>query len=149
MSPEEKLKILGEYDRLSADAKVALLQTKGLHEADVNTWRISVLRSLEQRQSSEVSDSDLYNVLAGLVVHSEQVRWTRLNSLLIVNSALMVAWAAVFAGTNTLQYKPEILTALSLPIILLGVLWAFLGDRSNRYLDDFHQVHIMSIIRIS
>ena len=92
----------------------------------------------DERLSADVRESQVYDVLASLVMHSEQVRWTRLSNLLVVNSILVVAWAAVFAGTSGFPYKPFLLTLLCLPGTVFGVLWAFLGSRSSKYLDDFH-----------
>ena len=86
-----------------------------------------------------ITDAQVYSLLASAVTHSEQVRWTRLNTLLVVNSILVVAWAAVFAGTQDFAHKSWLLTLLCLPGVVFGVLWAFLGSRSSRYLEAFHR----------
>ena len=79
-------------------------------------------------------------------MHSEQLRWTRLNTFLVVASIFLAAWAGIFAGTGSFPYKQYLLFALCLPGIFLGILWAVLGWRSSQYTDDFHDsAHEMEI----
>ncbi|MFX0201314.1 MAG: hypothetical protein ACFFCW_34790 [Candidatus Hodarchaeota archaeon] len=88
----------------------------------------------------DVEDSKIYEMLSTLMMYSEQVRWTRFNNLLVVNSILIVAWAAIFAGTSPFSYKALLLSLLCLPGVIFGILWSFLGRRSSKYLDDFHKM---------
>ena len=87
---------------------------------------------------SKIEDTEIYNLLTSLVMHSEQVRWTRLNTFLVVASIFLAAWAGIFAGTDDFPYKQYLLFALCIPGIFLGILWAVLGWRSSQYMDDFH-----------
>lgn len=87
---------------------------------------------------SKIEDTQIYNLLTSLVMHSEQVRWTRLNTFLVVASIFLAAWAGIFAGTDDFPYKKYLLFALCIPGIFLGILWAVLGWRSSQYMDDFH-----------
>ncbi len=96
----------------------------------------------EENKSNALSltNSEIYRMSGDLMMQSENVRWTRLNTLLVVDSIFLLAWAAVFAGTEYFCLKPLLLTLLCLPGASLGVPWAFLGDRSSKYLDDFHDI---------
>jgi hypothetical protein len=85
-----------------------------------------------------IRKSQIYTVLANLVMHSEQVRWTRLYNLLVVNTLLVLAWVAVFTSSGKV-FRQGILICLSLPGFLFSILWAGLGARSSAYLDDFHK----------
>lgn len=93
------------------------------------------------KQDTAGHDLDIksYEILNSLIVHSEQTRWTRLNTLLIVDSILLVAWATIFASTPYFPFKPLLLTGVCIPAIIFGFLWAPLGFRSSRYLDAFHK----------
>ena len=94
--------------------------------------------SAKQSRSS-VTTSDVYQVLTSLVMHSEQVRWSRLNTFLVISSLFVAAWVGVLAGTNSFPDKKLLLFVLCIPGIVLGVLWARLGWRSSEYMDDFHK----------
>ncbi len=94
--------------------------------------------SRKDDSKSQVSESQVYDVLTSLVVHSEQIRWTRLNIFLVVTSIFLATWAGIFAGTEPFLYKKIILSILCVPGIVLGILWARLGWRSSMYMDDFH-----------
>ena len=93
---------------------------------------------MNEPAKSKIEDTQIYNLLTSLVIHSEQVRWTRLNTFLVVASIFLAAWAGIFAGTDDFPYKKYLLFALCIPGIFLGILWAVLGWRSSQYLDDFH-----------
>jgi hypothetical protein len=84
------------------------------------------------------STTEIYGMLATLALHSETVRWTRVNTLLVVDSILLAAWAGLFAGTNAFLGKETLLALLCVPGVILGVLFAWLGWRSSEYMDDFH-----------
>jgi len=89
---------------------------------------------------SKIEDTQVYNLLTSLVMHTEQLRWTRLNTFLVVASIFLAAWAGIYAGTDAFTYKQYLLLVLCFPGIFLGILWAFLGWRSSQYMDDFHEI---------
>jgi len=91
-----------------------------------------------EESSSSVTVSDVYQVLTSLVMHSEQVRWARLNTFLVLSSLFVAAWVGLFAATDAFSGKSGLLFVLCIPGALLGVLWARLGWRSSEYMDDFH-----------
>jgi hypothetical protein len=93
---------------------------------------------MSEQAKSNVKDTEIYNLLTSLVIHSEQVRWTRLNTFLVIASIFLAAWAGIFVGTEHFQYKQYLLFVLCAPGIVLGVMWAVLGWRSSQYMDDFH-----------
>lgn len=84
------------------------------------------------------SVTEVYDTLTALVLHSETVRWTRVNTLLAVDSILLAAWAGLFAGTGSFAGKETLLVLLCVPGIILGGLFARMGWRSSKYMDDFH-----------
>ena len=94
--------------------------------------------SAEQSRRS-VTTSDVYQVLTSLVMHSEQVRWSRLNTFLVISSVFVAAWVGVLAGTKPFPDKTLLLFVLCIPGVVLGALWTRLGWRSSEYMDDFHQ----------
>ncbi len=99
----------------------------------------------EQRKPQDHTDglptaSDVWGTLTALVIHSEQVRWMRVNTLLVVDSIFVAVWAGVFVGTECFDGKAILLAAICLPGILLGIPFACLGWRSSQYMDDFHKL---------
>jgi len=86
-----------------------------------------------EKLPSSVTAPDIYQALTSLVMHSEQVRWSRVNTFLVISSLLIAAWVGVLAGTNTNSFpdKKLLLFVLCIPGSLLGVLWARLGWRSS------------------
>ena len=98
----------------------------------------SIMSNGEDRTEPTIKADQVYQTLVSLVEHSEQVRWTRLNTFLVVASIFLAAWAGIFAGTNNFEFKSWLLFALCCPGFVLGVMWACLGWRSSQYMDDFH-----------
>jgi hypothetical protein len=91
-------------------------------------------------EQADVTESEIYRTLTSLVMHSEQVRWMRLNVFLIQSSIFVAAWVTLFAKTDPFAARPFLLALLCLPGIVIGFVWAFLGKRSSGYLDDFHKL---------
>jgi hypothetical protein len=87
---------------------------------------------------NKVTESEIYSVFASLVIHAEQIRYSRFNTILVVNSILILAWAVV-AGTSHFQGKTLLLISLCSVGFIAGCLWACLGYRSSQYMDDFHK----------
>ncbi len=85
-----------------------------------------------------IKKSDVYQVLTSLVMHSEQIRWARLNTFLVLSSLFVATWVDVLVGTNDFPCKAFLLFVLCLPGVFLEVLWSRLGWRSSQYIDDFH-----------
>lgn len=99
----------------------------------------NAMTSSRERLPSSVKASEVYQVLTSLVIHSEQVRWARLNTFLVVSSIFLAAWVGVLVGTSQFPDKNVLLFILCIPSIVLGALWTRLGWRSGEYLDDFHR----------
>ena len=103
----------------------------------------SAEQSPSSAPASDVTASDIYQVLTSLVMHAEQVRWSRLNTLLVMNSLFAAAWVGVLVGinptTNPFPYKNLLLFLLCMPGVVYGALWTRLGLRSSDYMDDFHK----------
>ena len=94
---------------------------------------------METNHSQRPMETEVYQVLANLVMHSEQIRWTRLNSFLVVNSIFILAWAAVFDISNAIPFRSILLLMICVPGLIGGFIWSVLGWRSSNYLDDFHK----------
>jgi hypothetical protein len=87
-----------------------------------------------------VTRPEVYAVLTNRVVHAEQVRWTRLYNLVVVNTFLVLAWCAVFTSGCRGILRIGVLLLLSLPGLVFSLLWIPLGRRSSDYLNDFHKL---------
>lgn len=83
---------------------------------------------------------EVYKIYHQIIKASEDHRWIRLNTLLVVSSIFVLAWAAIYtSASNSNHLSAEtriILTIICLPGILCGFSWSFLGRRSSKYLDD-------------
>jgi len=75
----------------------------------------------------------VYQVTSQHWAHAEQIRWTLLYNLLVANTILLLAWAAIFA-TNTRPAQAWLpLTSLSVGGLCLSLLWIFLQSRANGF----------------
>jgi len=66
-------------------------------------------------QKSNINVYQAYEILAYLVMRSEWVRLVGFNTLLVVNSILILAWTTLSAGTSDFSAKPLLLTLLCAP----------------------------------
>ena len=95
---------------------------------------------VKKKNNTRITNYQIYKVLISQLNFSEQIRWTRFNNFLVVNSILVIAWVTVFSIlAGTLEFKSLILSLLCILGIILGVLWAFLGSRSSKYLDKYYE----------
>ncbi len=86
----------------------------------------------------KIGHNEIYQAYRDLVVHSEDVSWSRFESLLIINSILIVAWATLFAKQPPLSvWTKVVMTAISLLGITVGWAWSDLGRRGRQYLDQY------------
>jgi hypothetical protein len=76
----------------------------------------------------------IYDSYRELVINSENISWGRFQNLLTINSILVVAWATLFAA-DAHFWARLVMTAITIPGILAGIAWAYLGKRSRQYLD--------------
>ena len=90
----------------------------------------------------KIGYSEVYESYRDMVIQSEKVSWNRLNSFLILNSILVLAWATLYTGIpytgndNTIWPK-IVMTATSGLGFLTGILWCLLGYRGRKYLDSY------------
>ncbi len=87
-----------------------------------------------------VTKANVYEALTSLINHAEQLRWNRVNTLLVVNSIFIGAWVGVFVATKAFIGKALLLAVLCAPSVILGYLFAVLGQRSNGYMDDLFDI---------
>lgn len=86
-------------------------------------------------------DEKKYDLTVQLIMHSECLRWTRLNTLLIVASILLVAWVTLFKS-NDIPLRPLLLIILSIVGVILCAPWSCLGHRSSIYVDKFNELAV-------
>ena len=65
--------------------------------------------------------------------HAEIIVQARLSNFLFANSILLVAWATIFAGSETAR-RPLVLMALAVLSAVLGILWTVMGLRHRKFL---------------
>ena len=95
------------------------------------------------RKEKEDKARLLYGALRNLVMHAEDVRWVRLNALLVVNTLLILTWAAVFTmrrGEDAQPIRGYLFVLISLCVlgILFSSIWGWLGKRTSEYLNGYH-----------
>ena len=86
-----------------------------------------------------MTEEEQYKLVANLVMHSEQILWTRFNKLLLLSSILMATWVVGYSGLEVRLKFSMLLTLLALPGFQLGIIWSRLGARSSVYLDTYHK----------
>ncbi len=77
---------------------------------------------------------ELYRGHTKLVIHSENVTWTRFSIFLITNSILLVAWATLFRDRKNYPELLHVQIGICVFGALLGLLWMAFGVRARRYL---------------
>jgi hypothetical protein len=91
-------------------------------------------------EKQSIANKEIYQTLVSLIIHSEQIRWARLNALLIFDSIFIAVWAAIFTKSEAFPGKCYVLFILCIPGIILGFSWSRLGWRSSEYMDKFHSM---------
>jgi len=84
-----------------------------------------------------IGHSDVYQIYKDLIIHSENISWSRFQCLLIINSVLVVAWATLFINTEHSAWAKIVMAAIALLGIVSGFAWCDLGRRGRRYLKDY------------
>ena len=87
---------------------------------------------------------DPYPALTQLVTSAEAITWNRFSNFLMSNSILILAWAAIYAGTASPPMAKVILIAIGLLGVLTCPLWAALGSRGRKFLNAY--VHLASLM---
>lgn len=82
---------------------------------------------------------DLYSAAIQLIIHAENITWTRSSNFLLANSILMLAWATIFASSLCDQRKAVFLSLLSGLGFVLSFVWAPFSYRSRRYLKAYRE----------
>ncbi len=91
-------------------------------------------------EGNTVTKANIYETLTSLINHAEQLRWNRVNTLLVVNSIFIGAWVGVFVATKAFIGKALLLAILCAPSVILGYLFAVLGQRSSGYMDELFEI---------
>jgi hypothetical protein len=79
----------------------------------------------------------IYSAISQHWVHSEQIRWTLLSSLLTANSILLVAWATIFASTVPAWARESVLVAFASAGFLLSFAWIGIVLRSRWFVERY------------
>jgi hypothetical protein len=88
--------------------------------------------------NNSLQASDVYPVLMALVQGAEEIRWTRLYNLSVVNTLFVLAWSAVFTSYH--ESRVPVLIVLALPGLVFSVLWIPLGQRSSDFVDTYYNL---------
>ncbi len=83
--------------------------------------------------SEKLTDQHTYAVMATLQTYSEQARWARLNTFLVLESLLFAGWTTMNLRGGEIAGKDVLLILFSLLGICLGIVWSILGYRTSRY----------------
>jgi hypothetical protein len=91
-----------------------------------------------EKQAIEIAtlpntDTVIYQVTSQHWAHAEQIRWTLLYNLLVANTILLLAWAAIFATNVRPAGAWLTLTCLSFVGLCVSLLWIFLQRRANGF----------------
>jgi hypothetical protein len=86
----------------------------------------------------KIGHGNIYDSYRELVIHSENISWSRFNNLLVINSILVVAWATLFSQGTSISAQ-VVMTAISFLGIFTGIAWGDLGKRSRRYIDRYKE----------
>jgi hypothetical protein len=90
-----------------------------------------------------VDDNARYAAAVTLMATSEQVRWARLNTFLVANSILFLAWVSLFALPGlTDPAKEWIMSAVCVLGFFSSTGWAVLGKRGSDHLRFYRDTAI-------
>ena len=82
-----------------------------------------------------INAADVYKVVADYQTFNSQHRWTRLNTVLVANTILILSWAQMFTRGPSTVPGALAMTFLCLVGVLLGISWSILGSRGSKYVD--------------
>jgi hypothetical protein len=75
----------------------------------------------------------VYQVTSQHWAHAEQIRWTLLYNLLVTNTILVLAWAAIFSTSTRTVTTRMALICLCVVGAVVSSLWVFLERRANGF----------------
>ncbi len=91
-----------------------------------------------KKKKYSADDFQMYDLLVKVLNSSEHIRWTRFNTLLIVDSILLIAWATISSETSNLPNKQFLLITLCGIGFFLGLIWSGLGYRTSKYIESLN-----------
>ncbi len=84
-----------------------------------------------------IDKSDVYTSYRDLVIHSENISWSRFGNFLVISSILVLAWATLYRVNPRDLPLNIVMTAISVIGFLAGIAWSDLGHRGRSYLDQY------------
>lgn len=84
-----------------------------------------------------IDKSNVYTSYRDLVIHSENISWSRFGNFLIISSILVLAWATLYRANPRDLPLNIVMTAISVIGFLAGIVWSDLGHRGRSYLDQY------------
>ena len=84
------------------------------------------------------TENEVYRTICTFVTSSEQARWSRLNTFLVLSSIFLAAWVTVYTRTKHFELERVFLSAICLPGLVFSLPWAVLCRRASKDLDSFH-----------
>jgi hypothetical protein len=84
-----------------------------------------------------IGKDDVYKFYKDLVIHSETISWNRFANFLVISSILVLAWATIFVVKSPSLCHKAVMSLISGFGIYAGIVWADIGDRGRKYLDQY------------
>jgi hypothetical protein len=82
-----------------------------------------------------MTDKELYPSLVQMIIHAENITWSRFNNFLMFSTILVLSWATLWtAGANA---PHVVLVAICILGGLSGIFWAALGYRGRAFLSEY------------
>lgn len=82
-------------------------------------------------------EREVYSAFVQLVMHAESTSWNRFYNYLMATTILILSWATLFTNDPDKTSPKIILISICLIGIISGVLWAALGYRGRRFLNEY------------
>lgn len=86
---------------------------------------------------SKNSHQDKYGAIVQLVIHAENISWSRFNNFLVAATVFVIAWATIYSAELDFCAARFIQAFICLLGFFGGIAWAFLGWRSRDYVDMY------------
>jgi hypothetical protein len=72
-----------------------------------------------------------------MIIHAENISWTRFYNFLMFNTILILAWATIYAPQTRPGMARFVLAIMCVLGGISGVAWAGLGCRGRKFLDEY------------
>jgi len=80
---------------------------------------------------------ELYPSLVQMIIHAENITWSRFYNFLMFSTILVLSWATLWTAANAPESRPIVLVAICILGGLSGIFWAALGYRGRAFLSEY------------